>query len=161
MTIAFHNSSMLWDIVGVDGLQAMKTLFGEKVDRIAPFQSLELESCSILRLCEGNFRIAWHGDSVKLDEHIQFAQAQYQIWIKRSNGLSAIVLPESAASKLVKLAVPKPPYRLDPMPLNCAAPSRIDNLSVLVWKHPVLRKPCFELQMALSDQRAIAAKLGT
>lgn len=159
MTIAFHNPAQLWDIAGVDGLQATKSLFGEQVDRIALFQSLEADSCSILRLCEGNFRIAWYGDGQQFEAQVQPIQIGHQIWIKRLSWLSAIVLPESATSTLTELAVPKPPHRLDNLPLNCAVPARINGTFVLIWKHLFFGQPCFELQTALSDRETVSAKL--
>ena len=58
-------SRMLWDMAGVDGLEVAQTLFGEKVGHLAPFQSLETvvqdKDCSVLRLCDRNFRIVYPG----------------------------------------------------------------------------------------------------
>lgn len=65
-----------WDIAGVDGLQVVKSLAKcDRISCIAPFQSIETtiagNPCSILRLCEGNFRLAWLGDSSVLEQAIQ------------------------------------------------------------------------------------------
>ena len=54
-----------WDMAGADGLVAARALFGESVDRLAPFQSMEttLEGlpCAVLRLCDRNFRVTYPG----------------------------------------------------------------------------------------------------
>jgi hypothetical protein len=162
MTIVIHHSAQLWDIAGVDGLQVMEKLFGKTVDRIALFQSIDVtldETHSILRLCEGNFRIAWYGNPELFEQHIQQAKIDDRVWVKRPNWMVTLLLNESARLDLTTLAIPKPPHRLHGLPLNCAVPARIEGISVLIWHHLVSEQPCFELQMARDDLEPIKAKL--
>ena len=50
-----------WDFAGVDGGLVARALFGEAAARLSVWQSLDTDwdgsPCSVLRLCEGNFRI--------------------------------------------------------------------------------------------------------
>jgi glycine cleavage system aminomethyltransferase T len=59
----------------------------------------------------------------------------------------------------VQIAVPKPPYRLRNLQLNCAVPARIDGTAVLVWRHPVLGQPTFELHVAVKDLDLISDRI--
>lgn len=157
-------SYQYWDIAGVDGLQVAKSLFGEKVDRIAPFQSLEttLETCpcSVLRLCEGNFRVSLQADSAVFEQAIGQAQQGKRVWIKQFAWMGAIAICESLGSmQLPQIAVPKPPHRLQGLQMNCAVPARIDNTAILVWRHSVLEQPAYELHAAVKDLDILKAKL--
>lgn len=151
-----------WDFAGVDGLQVAKHLFGDAVDQLAPFQSAEIPfhsgHCSVLRLCEGNFRVSWQGDSAQFQQQIEQAQQGQRVWVKQLPWLSTLFLSETAGLQhLAPIATPKPPYRLQAMPLHCAIPARIEGMSVLIWHHPVQAQPVFELQMALHHARSIQA----
>jgi hypothetical protein len=143
-----------WDIAGIDGLEMVKSRFGQAVDRIAPFQSLETvldgESCSVLRLCEGNFRISCSGNLTIVD-----SDRNYRAWIKQFDWLSAIAVPDSALSHLQKLARPKPPFRLNDLKLNCAIPARIDGIAVLIWRHSPCDLPIIEIHAAQKDLNGI------
>lgn len=152
----------LWDIAGVDGLQAMKSIVGEAIDRIAPFRSLESqlggEHCSILRLCENNFRISCCGDNAPIAQVLNTLSTQH-VWIKKFNWLGSLILPEAALSQLLLIAISKPPHRLENLPLHCAAPARINGISVLIWRHPIAGKPALELHAAQKDLPQLQAKL--
>ena len=152
-----------WDLAGVDGLQVAKSLFGDQVGCIAAFQSVEtsLEGCpcSVLRLCEGNFRITWQGNSTILEQAFQRVQGK-RAWLKRFDWLGAIALSESVGLTLIpQIAVPIPPHRLKGMLLNCAAPARIEGTAVLIWRHLVLGQSAFELHTAVKDLETVKAKL--
>jgi hypothetical protein len=154
----------LWDVAGVDGLQFVKSLAKcDRISSIAPFQSIETSingyPCSILRLCEGNFRLAWQGDSSVLEQAQQEIQG-YRAWLKRFEWLGAIAIPESMGiDYLPQIAVAKPPYRLTGLPCDRAVPARIDDISVLVWRHLVLDQPIFELHTAVKNLGLVKAKL--
>lgn len=154
----------LWDIAGVDGLQVAKSLFGDQLSYIATFQSIEttLEGCpcSVLRLCEGNFRIAWQGNSTILEQAVQRAQGERRAWLKRFDWLDAIAISESLGlNRLPQIAVSKPPYRLQGMLVNRAAPARIEGVAILVWRHLVLGQPAFELHTAVKNLETIKVRL--
>lgn len=72
----------------------------------------------------------------------------------------AIALPEALGLDLLpQIAIPKPPHRLQGLERNCAAPTRIDSISVLVWRHQLQGQPAFELHTAAKDVEAVRAKL--
>lgn len=147
------NCHPLWDIAGVDGLQVMKSLFGEQVDRIAPFQSLAAEldrtPCAILRLCEGNFRLRWQGEAAVLKSRLDTAANAKRVWIKQFPWLGSLVLPETIAPALLaQVAIPKPPFRLSSLALHCAVPARIEGIAVLIWWHTWQGKNILELHAA-------------
>jgi hypothetical protein len=43
--------------------------------------------------------------------------------------------------------------------LPCAVPARIINISVLIWRHPLLGNTAFELHTAARDTEAVRAKV--
>lgn len=167
--------SQLWDFAGVDGLQFAKHLLGESVDRIAPFQSLETSldsySCSLLRLCENNFRLRFSGNDARaresarekgaeLEQKMRSLQVGLQVWVKPLIWMAGLALPEAiAASRLLQLVTPKPPHRLEGLQPNCAVPGRLDERAVLVWRHSISGQPVFELHAATKDIQIIQAQL--
>jgi hypothetical protein len=147
------HSNLLWDVAGVDGLQVMKTLVGQQIDRIAPFQSLETEldhiPCSILRLCEGNFRLRWAGHPDHAKSILNSVATQQRVWVKQFPWLSSIQLSDAmTVSRLANVAIAKPPFSLTSLALNCAAPARINSISVLVWRHTIDHIETLELHTA-------------
>ncbi|MBE9140805.1 hypothetical protein IQ254_27005 [Nodosilinea sp. LEGE 07088] len=136
-----------WDMAGADGLVAAKTLLGDQVDRLAPFQSLEttLEGlpCAVLRLCDRNFRITYPGP---LDALV--ADRSLQLWVKQQPWLGAIVLPAASLPLVAANATVRAPHRLRSLPLHCAAPAQLSGLPILVWHHPLGEQPGLELQAA-------------
>ncbi|NJO80601.1 MAG: hypothetical protein HC827_20235 [Cyanobacteria bacterium RM1_2_2] len=155
-----------WDFAGIDGLQVAQNLFGDAIGRLAPFQSAEISltqgHCSVLRLCEGNFRVGWQGEPEIFQQQMAQAHSGRRVWVKQLPWLSVLFLAESAGLLcLPQIAIPKPPYRLQAMPLNCAIPARIDGMSVLVWHHPINAQPVFELHMAVQHLQPIRAVLLT
>lgn len=162
MSNLFIQTNVLWDIAGVDGLQVMKALFGEACDRIAPFQSFEVEleqiPCSVLRLCEGNFRLRWAGDIPHLRSILHSVTATQRVWVKQFPWLRSLQLSDhmtisqlscSAISPTGELlCIAKPPFSLQSLAINCAAPARIDGISVLVWRHTMQGAEHIELHTA-------------
>lgn len=150
----------LWDFAGIDGLQMAKALFGEGIDRLSVFGSIDTHllncPCSVLRLCETNFRVAAY-DSFDL-QPLQQALIDRQVWLRQFGWLSAIVLPDSLGARLAQMATPKLPHRL-PLPIGCAAPAQIDGVSVLMWRHLVCEQPALEMHAATKDLQFIQAKL--
>jgi len=115
--------------------------------------------CSVLRLGEGNFRISLQGEATVLEQAIAQLQPNYQIWAKRCEWMGAIAIPETLGLNLLpKIAIPKPPHRLEGLQSNCAVPARIDGISVLIWRHQ-LGQPAFELHIAIKDIEAVQAKV--
>lgn len=156
----------LWDFAGIDALQVAKSLFGDRVARIAAFQSLETTltdtaySCSLLRLCENNFRVGLLQSSVSaFQQTFQQLQVGQRVWLKQFERMGAIALLESVGvSLLPKMAIAKPPHCLE-IPVNCAVPARIDRIAVLVWRHSILGQPAYELHTAVRDLPVVTAKL--
>ncbi|MBD2465070.1 hypothetical protein H6G89_29105 [Oscillatoria sp. FACHB-1407] len=147
------HTNLLWDIAGIDGLQVMKTLFGDGCDRIAPFQSFETEldhtPCSILRLCESNFRIRWLGEPNDLESMLHSVTKDQRVWVKQFPWLVSVQLPHDLdIVQLSQIAIAKPPFSLPSLASNCAAPARIETLSVLVWRHTLQTSETLELHTA-------------
>jgi hypothetical protein len=142
-----------WDFAGVDGLQVAQALFGQGVTRIAPFQSLDVDvadyTCSVLRLCEGNFRVGVQGDGSGFQAAIKQAQIGRRVWVKQLPWLQIMAIPESTGLMLLPtVAIAKPPHRVIGLQPNCAACARIENQSALIWRHTWSGQPVFELHMA-------------
>ncbi|PPS45110.1 hypothetical protein [Chroococcidiopsis sp. TS-821] len=146
----------LWDFAGVDGLQFAKTLVGDAAGRLAPFQSLEATiadyPCSLLRLCENNFRLGVRGVAIQ-------SPAKMRVWVKQCETIQAIALPNSSTPNLLQIATTKPPHRLQNLALNRAIPARINNISVLIWYHSPLEKPVLELHTAVKNIVIVKATL--
>lgn len=145
--------SQLWDFAGIDGLQLARGLVGSAVERIAPFQSIETtinaETCSLLRLCEGNFRLRIYRNSPEFASYIRSLQSGLRVWAKQCQWMAAIALPESVGwNRIAEIAVAKPPHCLKQLSINSAAPARIDGTSVLIWRHSILGQSALELQIA-------------
>ncbi|PZV02918.1 MAG: hypothetical protein DCF32_14500 [Leptolyngbya sp.] len=141
------NLTLPWDMAGVDGLVAARALFGEAIDHLAPFQSMETEleglPCAVLRLCDRNFRITYPG---ALD-HIVRA-LQLQVWVKQLGWMGAIALPAEQFPAVAAQATVRSPHRLHGLPLHCAVPAQIAILPILLWYHPVADQPVLELHFA-------------
>ena len=151
----------LWDFAGIDGLQMAKSLFGNSIDRIAVFQSIETNltdcPCSVLRLGETNFRVVCYGNHPYLLLHFQQSAIGLQVWLRKFDWLGAIVLPD-AIDSLLNIATPQLPHRLQ-LPNGYAAPARIDGVSVLIWRHSIDGQPVLEIHTAAKDLQFIQTKL--
>jgi len=137
----------LWDIAGVDGLEVAQLIFGQKVGYLAPFQSIEVtlkgQNCSILRLCEKNFRISYSGP---LDQIV--TPLQRRAWVKQYDWLHTLFLPTEQLSTLIKIATVRPPHRLESLPNNQAVPACLGDTPVLIWRHCVAAQPTIELHFS-------------
>jgi hypothetical protein len=144
------NKPKLWDMAGVDGLHVAKLLFGDAVDRLSPFQSLETElqgeACSVLRLCDRNFRIAYPGP---LDQFGVFRDRN--VWIQDFAWLGAASLPIELLPNLTAQATVRPPHRLINLPNHQAVPAQIDGVALLIWRHPNQGQSALELQTARAN----------
>lgn len=149
-----------WDLAGVDGLALMKDWFGDAVERIAPFQSLETvwqgQPCSLLRLCEGNFRLS----AAEAVDWPTIPDGQ-RVWLKEFNWLAAVALPEVELVKLQHFTLPKPPHRLRGLLPNCAIPARLQGIAVLIWRHQVADMPMMEIHTARADLGKVMVELQT
>ncbi|MEM6353274.1 MAG: hypothetical protein AAF766_21190 [Cyanobacteria bacterium P01_D01_bin.14] len=147
-------SQSLWDLAGIDGQAASIAVFGEAVSHLGPFQSFETEldgqACSVLRLCDRNFRIA---DAPTLAEHLQRLQAN--VWLRQFEWLSRVWLPADRLPDLTKAATVRPPHRIVGLPDRRAVPAQLAGVAVLLWHHdsahPDLRKPVIECHVARQD----------
>ena len=160
-TIDFTDSH-LWDLAGIDGLQLAKRL-DAAADRLALFQSLETtidqQPCSLLRLCEGNFRLRVQSQ-VDIAALLQVQPSGWRVWVKQCVWMSAIALPESVGFRqLPKLAIPKPPHRLAGMVVDRAVPVRINGFAALLWRHSVCGQPAFELHTASQNLERLVTAL--
>ncbi|MBF2048804.1 MAG: hypothetical protein IGS54_15825 [Elainella sp. C42_A2020_010] len=155
--------TVLVDLAGFDGLPVARALFGSAIDRIAPFQSLEslvgeTIPVSVLRLCENNFRVRLaESDLAAFTAAFQLHQQQ-RVWLKQFDWLGSLLLPDQM-HLLAPLITPKPPHRIAGLQPNCAAPGRINNISVLVWRHAIQAKPAVELHLASKDRSTVEALL--
>ncbi len=146
----------LWDFAGVDGLQTAIALFIPNISRIAPFQSLTAEfnqqPCSVLRLCENNFRVA-------LSEETPFDQAitalGLNVWVKPCPAATLVLPADSELKRLAEIATTKPIYTLEPFPCDRAVPARINGIAILAWHHLWQGQPSLTIQTATASVDAI------
>ena len=140
----------LWDMAGVDGLAVAISLFGEAAGRLAPFQSLETQvqkkDCSVLRLCDRNFRIAYPGSLNTL-----VTPLQANVWIKQYDWLSVVSLSSEQLPKLAEQATVRPPHRLKSLPHDQAVPAQLTDIALLIWRHTCRDTPVIDLHVAHTD----------
>jgi hypothetical protein len=158
----------LWEVKGRDSLQLVKRLVSDVVAKVGPFQSIDFiftgYQYSVLRLGDGNFRLGLYGElgtygGLNFEEAIAQAKIGLQVEAK-SPEISAIALTLAPALDLLpKIAVVQPPQRLEALPSNYAVAARIDENSVLIWRHQLLSQSVFELHTTVGDIEAIKVKL--
>ncbi len=148
----------LWDLAGVDGLAAARYLFGPEVDYLAPFQSMETllqeKNCSVLRLCDRNFRIVYAGPLQQL-----ITPLKAKIWLKQFDWLARLSLPISLLPEIVSQATVRPPHRLKNIPNHRAVPAQLQGIPLLIWQHPHQGQAILELHAARQDLKTLASKL--
>lgn len=146
-------------MAGRDGLYAARSLFGKAVDQLAPFQSLETtlqgKPCSVLRLCDRNFRLGYSGQLAQVVEPLQAS-----VWVRQLDWLRAIALPEELFPALANHATVRPPHRLD-LPNNCAVPAQIEGVSALLWRHGAEGQPTLEVHLACNDADKVLTWIDT
>ena len=155
----------LWELAGVDGLQLVKRLASDVVEKIAPFQSIDFiftgYQYSVLHLGEGNYRLGLYGDlgtygGLNFEEAIASAKIGLQVWAKPCGTMQTIALPEATALNLLpRIAVVKPPHCLQRLSPNCAVPATVHEIPVLIWRHRLLSEAVFELHSAVQDAETI------
>ncbi|MEM8502931.1 MAG: hypothetical protein AAF716_07235 [Cyanobacteria bacterium P01_D01_bin.1] len=147
----------LWDMCGADGLEVAQSLFGEEVTYLAPFQSIETgldgEDCSVLRLCDRNFRIRYPGP---LDQRVSLERC---VWIKQYEWLGSLLFPIEQLSILVKDATVRAPHRFENLPNHQALPARFRDIPLLIWRHSIQGNPAVELHVAQTDLERLSRQL--
>lgn len=137
----------LWDIAGVDGLTVAKMLFNETVGYLAPFQSVETvlagEACSVLRLCERNFRVLYAGS---LPQHV--TPLNYNVHVRQYSWLTTVSLPLHKLQPLIEQATVRAPHRLTHLPNHQAVPAQLDDSAFLLWRHSPKGKPTIDIHTA-------------
>lgn len=150
-----------WDFAGVDGLAFASSLAGETAHRLSVFQSQTItiagETCSLLRLCEKNFRLsASQTATEKIESHLKPAQNQWCVWVNRCENLGILALPDAwGMTFLQENATPKPPHRLQGLWRDRAVPARLNGTAILIWRRP----QWVELQLALSQKNDLEAAI--
>ena len=150
------------DFAGVDGQEVAQALFGEQVSRLSVWQSLDTDrngtSCSVLRLCQGNYRVgAYGGDADALGQALSEAAHGKRVWVKPC-GLSSLIA-QDAPELLLPVATVKPPHRLAGLPGDHAVPARLGDCAVLLWRHTVTARAVLEVQTAAGDFAAVRETL--
>lgn len=154
------SDTFLWDFAGVDGLQAAIALFTPAISRLAPFQSLTAEfdhqPCSVLRLCDNNFRVALPGPmSFDATFEAAIAALPLNIWVKPCPAAVLVLPVDFGLARLSAIATIKPIYRLSPFPCERAVPARINGLGILAWHHCWRGQPRLEIQTAQANIQRI------
>jgi hypothetical protein len=90
---------------------------------------------------------------------LQDTIAHQRAWVKHFPWLSSVQMESIALSELGAIAIPKPPFRLSSLALNCAAPARIEGRSVLVWRRVYRDREILELHTATQDVPLITSVL--
>ena len=147
----------LWDFAGVDGLSAARALFGEAAARLSVWQSLDTAHGSLLRLCEGNFRVGLSGgDPGALEAALHEAARGRRLWVRAAQ--AAAFLAEDSLERLLPAAIVKPPHRLAGLPPGRAVPARLDGRAVLLWRHTVGGTPTLEVHNRRARRRRRALR---
>ena len=161
--MASEQDLQLWDITGLDGLQVARALFGQAIGQLAVFLSMETvlngQACSVLRLCDRNFRIVYPGNinKVALSKIARpnalpvGVQIQQYAWLKR------VVLPIEFLSPLTERLTVRAPHRVKNLPNHQAAPAQLDDIAILIWQHPIKEKPVVELHVAANRRDNLIA----
>lgn len=148
----------LWDMAGVDGLAVARHLFGKDVGYLAPFQSMETrlagKDCSVLRLCDRNFRISYPGPLCQLIEPLQA-----NIWLKQFDWLVSMSLPTSFLPQIISQATVRPPHRLKNSPNHQAVPAQLYGIPLLIWQHSKQGQPILELHLARKNVESLVSSL--
>lgn len=139
-------------------------------------------SGSLLRLCEANYRVALP-PSVEFGALVE--NLELNVWVKPSSEgfpdraspnavpqptslptrpsylMAVLVVPDEwGRVHIPQLATTKPLHSLHHLPLEQAAPARLHNQAVLIWRHVWNESPRFQIQTAIHNKEAIATLLG-
>lgn len=150
--------NLVWDLAGVDGLAVARQLFGEDVSCLAPFQSLETtlqgQDCSVLRLCDRNFRIVYSGALQQL-----VGPLEANIWLNQFDWLARLLLPTTMLATVSAQATVRPPHRLVNSPNHQAVPIQLQTIPLLLWQHSWRGEPTLELHAAKKDVEMLSVLL--
>ena len=150
--------NLVWDLAGVDGLAVARQLFGEDVCHLAPFQSLETtlqrQDCSVLRLCDRNFRIVYSGAL-----HQLVGPLEANIWLNQFDWLVRLLLPTTMLATISAQATVRPPHRLINIPNHQAVPIQLQTIPLLLWQHSWQGEPTLELHAAKKDVETLTILL--
>lgn len=151
-------TTQLWDIAGADGLEVAEQLFGKSVGYLSPFQSVETvlknEACSVLRLCDRNFRIRY---GAPLDQLV--TPLNRCVWVKRYPWLTSLTISTKQLLVLTEHLTVRAPHRLAHFPNHQALPACLETIPLLIWRHLIEGKPGIELQVAQKDLRRLKQRL--
>ncbi|MEM6597766.1 MAG: hypothetical protein AAF635_06285 [Cyanobacteria bacterium P01_C01_bin.69] len=147
---------IFWDFSGVDGLQAAIALFTPAISHIAPFQSLtttfSTQPCSVLRLCENNFRVAF---CKQVAFEAAIAALNLKVWSKPYSAATLVVPTNFGLERLPKIGKTKPVYTLEPFPCDRAVPARIDGVAILAWHHLWGGQPTLHIQTSATNAEIV------
>lgn len=144
-----------------------RALFGPRVSELAVYQSWDANycgtACTLLRLCENNFRIGLYGDSTPAAEGFAGALLSQangrKVWVKSSELVSLFLTEAAEWERLLQVATTKAPHRLTGLAANRAVPARIGGRASLIWRHSLDDVPVVEIQTALWDCEEIVQSL--
>lgn len=150
--------SKLWDMTGVDSVEVAQLIFGKQTIYLAPFQSVDIvlegEGCSVLRLCDRNFRIRYAGPLKQLIHPLQRC-----VSLQQYDWLGTLTIPTHQLSALTKRATIRPPHRLENLPDHQAVPARLQGISLLIWRHFIQEQSAIEIHTAKKDLSKLTAQL--
>jgi len=149
---------MLWDFAGVDGLAVAMTLFGQPVQKLAVWRSLVTpdSNYAILRLCQGNFRIRTINNDLDFPRKLAQACSNQRVWYDQLTYVAEMSCPSDVMlHRLEQIALPKPPFRLQNLPLNAALPARINGTAMLIWRYFWQGTDLVQLHCAQGDVQKI------
>ncbi|MGD1866987.1 MAG: hypothetical protein ACFB0D_20740 [Phormidesmis sp.] len=156
---------MLWDISGADGLAIAQTLFGQSVSYLAPFQSLEtvLEEnpCSVLRLCNRNFRIL---SSSPIPQHLipqHLIPQAHTASIHQYSWLQTFSISPQQLHQLTQKATVRAPHRLTNLPNHQAVPAQLDDIALLIWQHSSAHRPSIDIHTSHSSAKLLESKINS
>lgn len=136
-----------WDMAGAEGREVAQSLFGDCINQLAAFQSLETslegEPCGVLRLCDRNFRISYPGP---LDQIVR--SLNRNVWIQQFPWLAAASLSSHELSAIAYKLTARPPHRLINLPENQAVPVQINSTSFLLWRRNFQQENDLEIHTA-------------
>ncbi|MEL6469805.1 MAG: hypothetical protein AAFQ74_08760 [Cyanobacteria bacterium J06623_4] len=151
-------AQILWDFAGIEALTVAQTLFGESVADLAAFQSLETslkgKDCSVLRLCDRNFRILYSDDIKPI-----ISSLSCNVFVHQYSWLTSFSLPADRLKALTINATVRAPHRLTNLPNHQAVPAQLENMAMLIWQHSSSKTPTIDIHTALRHENQLKAKI--
>ncbi|MEL6604818.1 MAG: hypothetical protein AAFP20_16525 [Cyanobacteria bacterium J06614_10] len=151
-------AKILWDFAGIEALTVAQTLFGESVGELAAFQSLETslegKDCSVLRLCDRNFRILYLDDVRPV-----ISSLNCNVFVRQYTWLASFSIPADRLEALTINATVRAPHRLANLPNHQAVPAQLEDMSMLVWQHSSSKIPTIDIHTAHSYENRLKAEI--